>query len=613
MECIYYNYLWHGLFVKEKIRAYHALSQDERFMKAGNWEAARMAARDWERQYAWDDVTGESYLPSEKFSNFALLMATMYKGETQNHIRGTFDRLFDLIQGVQEETLFEKPDNTPRTLAQAIKETLNIDYNGHYGSHVLAGTAATGQRGQRNGRGSAGDDTAGERDEGERGAAERAGGTGRESTADNASVHQPRPERKGSEQTSDVGRQGDGAGVADDTAREMAQSGNRSDIRVFEEGLAASRREHSDDSERNRREAESERLVSIAKRHGLFIPAKVIKASAGRKVGKRTGESDVYIDRKAGKVTKVKDPYAKAAMKSGVQPEDAAFEHLVHNLLFPETAYTLEGISEEAGDVRLVLSQRHIQNYRQPAKEQIAEALAAKGLSPEDNYSFGNEFVSVTDVEGDNVLSGDDGSVYFIDPIIRFKKPLQEIIAALEKVGKLQYRFDGGAQTEHRPADVSVTVSPRSTQGTSMVSRKVKASNNKDPKVAHAIHTSGKQPTETAGTSQETEQGGTRVSSSMNAPTPGSILNGKLVWKHADYVSAASDVADGLYSPQGNLSDPATEGTDAPQTNSTGESTKKLINSNRHDVHLRQCSSARTRSKSIRATTRVRSTVSRNR
>ena len=45
------------------------------------------------------------------------------------------------------------------------------------------------------------------------------------------------------------------------------------------------------------------------------------------------------------------------------------------------------------------------------------------------------------------------------------------------------------------------------------------------------------------------------------------LMKGKLVWKHADNVSSASDVADGLYSPQGKLSDPASEGTDAPQTN----------------------------------------------
>lgn len=45
--------------------------------------------------------------------------------------------------------LFETPDNTPRTLSQAIKEVLNIDYNGQQRSNVLVGDTATSQRGQQ--------------------------------------------------------------------------------------------------------------------------------------------------------------------------------------------------------------------------------------------------------------------------------------------------------------------------------------------------------------------------------------------------------------------------------------------------------------------------------
>lgn len=44
-------------------------------------------------------------------------------------------------------------------------------------------------------------------------------------------------------------------------------------------------------------------------------------------------------------------------------------------------------------------------------------------------------------------------------------------------------------------------------------------------------------------------------------------VKGKLVWKYADDASSASDMADGLFSPRGNMSDPASEGTDTPQTN----------------------------------------------
>lgn len=58
------------------------------------------------------------------------------------------------------------------------------------------------------------------------------------------------------------------------------------------------------------------------------------------------------------------------------------------------------------------------------------------------------------------------------------------------------------------------------------------------------------------------------------------LSKGKLVWKHADDVSADSDVSEGLYSSQGNVSDPTTEGTDAPQTNniSAGKDTENIDN-----------------------------------
>lgn len=418
--------------IQNSIRAYNAMSQDAAFAAAGNWKEARMAVEGWKKQYVMDDVTGESFLPAEKFSNFALHLATMYKGESQGIIQNTFNRLYDLIQGTQEENLFEQPDNTPRTLVQAIKEVLNIDYNGQPRSNVLAGDSTASQRGRQGGTGTL---APGRRVQNGGGSADRTGSLEAESGTGGASLHQPESGRAGFEQNPDGGRSGDGGGMVENAAGAMAQLGNRGDIRVFEEGLAASRWEHSEYSERDRREAESERLVSIARQHNLYVPIETTRRWTG-KVSKHTGESAVYIDRAKGLVLKVKNPYAKAALKSGVQPEDAAFEHLVHNLLFPETAYTFVGISEEMGDVRIILSQKFIKDYQQPSKEQIAEALAAKGLFPEDNYSFGNEFVSVTDVEGDNVLLGEDGTVYFIDPIIRFKKPLREVVVALGGVEK---------------------------------------------------------------------------------------------------------------------------------------------------------------------------------
>lgn len=160
--------------IQDSIMAYYALSHDSMFMNAKNHKDARIAVEAWRRQLAFDDVTGESYLPAEKYSNFALLLATMYKGDNQSLIQGTFNKMYDLIQGTQEETLFEQPDNTPRSLAQAIKETLNIEYNGQQGSNVLAGDNSASQEGRT---GSNGDTTPRGRSENSDGTEANQGGT----------------------------------------------------------------------------------------------------------------------------------------------------------------------------------------------------------------------------------------------------------------------------------------------------------------------------------------------------------------------------------------------------------------------------------------------------
>lgn len=208
-------------------------------------------------------------------------------------------------------------------------------------------------------------------------------------------------------------------------------SAGRGDIRVFEQGLGGEYSWSDADSERDIRQAVSQRLVEIAQENGLYIPLTNTK-NLGEKYPGRTGESTVYIDKAASKVYKVKNPYAKSALKK-VAPQDAIYEHIVHNLLFPEAPYKFEGISKDVDGVRIVLSQPFIGNKGRASQSQIEQALAARGLYPDGRYSYGNDLVSVTDVEGDNVILGEDGTVYFIDPIIKFKKPVAEIIEKLSE------------------------------------------------------------------------------------------------------------------------------------------------------------------------------------
>ena len=179
--------------IQQSIMAYHALMLDDAFANAKTMKEAQTAILMWQRQYQFDDATGESYLPTNKFSNFALQLAAMYKVQTQRLIQGTFNQMYDLIQGTQEADLFNQDtlDNTPRSLVEAIKEVLNIDYNGQQGSNVLGGRDATGQPGRQGSSGAADADGRGE--EGER-PAEREGGA--EATDDNSSKNESQAGQK---------------------------------------------------------------------------------------------------------------------------------------------------------------------------------------------------------------------------------------------------------------------------------------------------------------------------------------------------------------------------------------------------------------------------------
>ncbi len=101
--------------------------------------------------------------------------------------------------------------------------------------------------------------------------------------------------------------------------------------------------------------------------------------------------------------------------------------------MFPSTAYTLEGVSESLGDVRLVLSQDYLKGDLKPASEEQIDAYLQNelGLKKENGYYYGNEYFSITDVgaDGDNVLVDNNGHLYFIDPIIKFKKPAKDVLA----------------------------------------------------------------------------------------------------------------------------------------------------------------------------------------
>ena len=175
-------------------------------------------------------------------------------------------------------------------------------------------------------------------------------------------------------------------------------------------------------------------LIAAAKTIGLFVPTERIE-SFGDVVSKRTGESSVIWNHNENAFYKIKNPNAKRPIKH-TSETDWPYEHIIHNIIFPECAYEFVGVTDEFGELRVVLKQIAVSTETSPTREQVIQSLAERGLHWEDRYFFGDGIVSVTDVgeHGDNVLLGDDGKVYFIDPLIRLHHPATETIQLLTGV-----------------------------------------------------------------------------------------------------------------------------------------------------------------------------------
>lgn len=205
---------------------------------------------------------------------------------------------------------------------------------------------------------------------------------------------------------------------------------DRSDIRVFEAGLSSERYGDNEQGTGNAaQDAESKRLIAIAKTHGLFVPKNKC-AEYGDRKRLSSGESIVYLSNDGSTITKIRDPFSKASIKS-LHAQDVIYEHLIHNILFPLTRYNFIGISEDIDGVRIILQQQYFsRKFSNPSQKEIDDYLIyGLGLRLENKYFYANDYVAITDVSanGDNVLV-DNGKLYFIDPIIKFKKPAVETL-----------------------------------------------------------------------------------------------------------------------------------------------------------------------------------------
>ena len=211
----------------------------------------------------------------------------------------------------------------------------------------------------------------------------------------------------------------------------VAADSGRSDIRMFEIGLSAQQYgDYEQGTRTSTQEAIGANLISIAKANGLFVPGENWAYYGDRK-RRPSGESIVYLVKNAESVVKVRNPFAKNAIKQ-LHAQDIIYEHLVHNVLFPNSRYRFIGIGEDVDGVRVILSQRYLADmFAIPSQEDIDRYLVERlGLKPENRYFYGNDYLAVTDVsaDSDNVLT-DGEKLFFIDPIIKMKRPATEILS----------------------------------------------------------------------------------------------------------------------------------------------------------------------------------------
>lgn len=229
-----------------------------------------------------------------------------------------------------------------------------------------------------------------------------------------------------------------GGGLPQLSAGELAAAKDKSDIDLLRKGLPHERWKYSASRDRSLEgeRAISESLIKTAKDNSLYIGEKEFLA-LGERLPKQGNESVSLLGKDGETVYKSKDPFSKSAIKQN-DYNDAIYEHIVHNLMFPNTRYKFEGISDRFGDeVRFVLSQKFVDAERKATDKEVSDYLFKNfGLENVSNRYYTNDLLSIYDATGDNVLVGRDGELFFIDPIISFKAPVEEIIDALSNNDK---------------------------------------------------------------------------------------------------------------------------------------------------------------------------------
>ena len=154
-------------------------------------------------------------------------------------------------------------------------------------------------------------------------------------------------------------------------------------------------------------EIEARTAESYAKENNIWIP--ITKVFSLGVQGQSGNENDTYFS-SDGYVYKVNN-----LMNSGVIL--SLFERLLlHNKIFPETAYELVGFTGFDGrGIFPILKQKAINNPTIATPSEIESYMTSIGFSKIDESTYKNNEIIISDLSPRNVLKDCDGDIYIVD------------------------------------------------------------------------------------------------------------------------------------------------------------------------------------------------------
>ena len=160
------------------------------------------------------------------------------------------------------------------------------------------------------------------------------------------------------------------------------------------------------------KEEQAKFLTTHADKKGLLLPS----LPTGSEYLARGGEAEVYLAADKINVIKVNDGIYYATWA------EYFTSIAIHNLLFPNTAYSLLGFIKRGENLRLVLQQPFVEG-EQARLEDIKELVTFNGFENTKRQDYYNkEFgLILEDMHDENVIAK-DGILFFIDTVFYLMK-----------------------------------------------------------------------------------------------------------------------------------------------------------------------------------------------